>query len=199
MRISEVNVEALSKPQIGRLVMGDQPYCEEAGDVIFVFGGQTLDRVRQAAGLFHAGKAPRILLSGGTKFGQRHPAEAITMREEALHLGVPPEAILIETESNHTIENVLCSLVVLHRNVGLHRVRRLIAVTRPWHVRRSLLALRTYLPRWIEAVSCPVDLPGFDPDRWWDHPEAAWRVPREARKLVAYAREGFVADEEVAL
>ncbi|MBP2017684.1 uncharacterized SAM-binding protein YcdF (DUF218 family) [Symbiobacterium terraclitae] len=199
MRISEIDLEALSNRQLGRLVLGYQPYCGEAGDVIFVFGGRTLDRVQQAAGLYQAGKAPLLLLSGGTKFGRRDQAEAIAMQEEALRLGVPPEAILIETESNHTVENVLCSLVVLHRRVGLHRIRRLIAVTRPWHVRRSLLALRTYLPRWIEAVSCPVDLPGFDPDRWWDHPEAAWRVPREARKLVAYAREGFVADEEVAL
>lgn len=199
MRISEIDVEALSNRQLGRLVLGYQHYCGDAGDVIFVFGGQTLDRVRQAAGLYRAGKAPLLLLSGGTKFGRRSEAEAVSMREEALRLGVPPEAILIENESNHTVENVLCSLVVLHRRVGLHRIRRLVAVTRPWHVRRSLLALRTYLPRWIEAVSCPVALPGFRPGAWWEHPEAAWRVPREARKLVAYVREGLVADEEVAL
>ncbi|WP_374712343.1 YdcF family protein [Symbiobacterium terraclitae] len=197
MRIAEIDVEALSDDRLGRLVMGDRPYRSETGDVIFVFGGRNLDRVRKAAALYHAGKAPLLCLSGGTKFGQRNPAEAVTMREEALRLGVPPEAVLIETDSNHTVENVLCSLVVLHRRVGLHRIRRLIAVTVPWHVRRSLLAMRTYMPGWIEAVPCPAEVPGFDPARWREHPEAAWRIPREARKLVTYVREGLLADEEV--
>ncbi|MFO7273796.1 MAG: YdcF family protein [Bacillota bacterium] len=199
MRIAEIDLESLSSLQIARLVMGERYYRGETADVIFVFGGQSPERVRHAAKLFHAGKAPLLLLSGGTKFGQRHPPEAVAMREQALELGVPPEVILIETDSNHTVENVLCSLVVLHRKVGLHRIRRLIAVTVPWHMRRSLLALRTYLPRWIEPIPCPVSLPGFDPQRWWEHPEASWRVPREARKVVDYVREGFVADEEVHL
>ena len=199
MRISEIDLETLGNHQIAQLVMGVRPYRGETGDIIFVFGGVSMERVQQAAGLFHAGKAPLLFLSGGTKFGQRNRPEAVAMREQALALGVPPEAILIETESNHTIENVLCSLAPLHRQVGLHRIRRLIAVTVPWHMRRSLLALRTYMPRWIELVPCPVDLPWFDPDRWWEHREAGWRVPREARKLVTYVREGCLLDEDVDL
>ncbi len=199
MRISAINPESLTRRQLGRLVMGDAPGQAEPADLIFVFGGAALERVGHAAALFHQGKAPLLLLSGGTKFGQRNPPEAITLREEALRLGVPPEAILIETESNHTVENVLCSLVVLHRSVGLHRIRRALAVTMPWHMRRAMLALRTYMPRWIEPIACPADLPDFQPERWWEHPDAAWRVPREARKLVTYVREGFVTDEDAAL
>lgn len=199
MRISEINLGSLSRDQITRLVFGERPYQGESGACIFVFGGVVPDRTTKAVELYNAGKAPRILFSGGTKWGQRNPAEALVMRAQALGLGVPAEHILVECDSNHTVENVIASLLVLHREVGLHSIRRLIAVSAPYHMRRCTLALKTYMPRWVEIVWCSVDRAKCRADNWWETPEEAKRVIGEAHKVIEYTRERFIQDEDVVL
>jgi hypothetical protein len=199
LRISEINPELLNDEQITRLVFGNQPYQDQSGDCIFVFGGLVRDRTARAVALYMAGRAPRILFSGGTKWGQRNPAEALVMRDEALAMGVPPQDVLVECDSNHTVENVLASLLVLHRSVGLHTIRRLLAVSVPYHMRRCTLALKTYLPQWVEVIWCPVDRAECQVDNWWHTPEEAKRVVAEAHKVVSYVTAGIIQDDEVAL
>ncbi len=150
MLISTIGPDCLTREQITNLVFGGPPATSGVvtgvggmGDCIFVFGGSNIERVDRAVELYRAGKAPLILFTGGTKWGQRPVAEALEMREKALACGVPDQAILVEPESNHTKENVLASLLVLDRAIGLHRLRRLLVVSAPHHMRRCLLALRT--------------------------------------------------------
>lgn len=62
------------------------------------------DRMWHAARLYHAGKAPRLLLSGGTtRTGTGSEAEA--MRSFLLDLGVPDSAIALEAGSKDTSAN----------------------------------------------------------------------------------------------
>jgi uncharacterized SAM-binding protein YcdF (DUF218 family) len=59
-------------------------------------------RLDRGIGLFQAGAAPLLLLSGG---GAGPVAEAEIMRRMALARGVPATALLIEPRSRDTVEN----------------------------------------------------------------------------------------------
>ncbi|WP_159881938.1 YdcF family protein [Paenibacillus puerhi] len=108
MRISEINPDVLTPQQIAILLYPEEPKDSEVfGDCIMVFGGPGLDRAEKAIKLFKEGKAPYLLFSGGDKWGERDEIEAIRMKQLALDQGIPEEAIMIETFSNHTKENVL--------------------------------------------------------------------------------------------
>src|SRR3954447_10097575 len=90
-----------------RLFVDDGP---EPADLALVFGYVEPDgerqRARHAAALFHAGYAPRLLLSGGGSHPDRPGTEAGRMLRVVLDLGVPREAVLVEDRSQTTFENV---------------------------------------------------------------------------------------------
>src|SRR5207253_11386244 len=75
-------------------------------------------RVRYAAKLFQAGKAKRVLISGGNLFEQRRgiQGEAHYIQKFLAELGVPHEAILLESESRTTWENAVETKRVLERH-----------------------------------------------------------------------------------
>ncbi|UQZ85793.1 hypothetical protein SK3146_05082 [Paenibacillus konkukensis] len=198
MLISELHADRLSRDDLTRLLFADSPLKEERGECIFVFGsGGSLaeERVKKAVQLYHAGKASLILFSGGTRWGQRSVPESLIMREQAMQWGVPAEAILVEMESDHTKENVLASMLVLDRKLGLNRIGRLLVVSAPWHMRRCLLTLRTYMPGWIDYALCPDDRSCGQSYNWWLCPGEEKKVYREAEALIHYVREGHIADE----
>ena len=67
------------------------------------------DRIWQAARLYRAGAAPKIIVSGGSFVEQQGgPAttEAEAMRRFLLDLGVPNDAIVSEGKALNTIENI---------------------------------------------------------------------------------------------
>lgn len=65
------------------------------------------DRIWQAARLFHAGLAPRIIASGGLpRAPGASQSEAQAMQQMLVALGVPTAAIDLEARSENTIENI---------------------------------------------------------------------------------------------
>jgi uncharacterized SAM-binding protein YcdF (DUF218 family) len=129
-----------------------------AADAIVVFaggvgesgkaGGGYQERVRQAVNLYRAGYAPRLVFSSGYSFAF---AEAQVMRELAMNLGVPAEAIVLETEAGSTFENVVFSARILDREGA----RSALLVTSPYHARRAVLTWETNAPS-IALTSVPV-------------------------------------------
>lgn len=91
-----------------------------------------LERVFCAAGLFHAGIAPTLLVSGGDPsiFGAG-PREAVTLKRVAMDLGVPEPAIRLEDRSRTTYEN----LVETRRLLGPARIA---LVTSAAHLPRAV-------------------------------------------------------------
>ncbi|SFL57437.1 DUF218 domain-containing protein [Paenibacillus sp. 1_12] len=200
MLISQMNPEELTRDQITKVIFGDQKDADDGtlhGDCILVFGGSYTSRAVKAVELFKKGRAPRILFSGGDKFGQRNPPEAIVLRDEARRLGVPDESILIETQSNHTKENIMCSLTVLDRAIGLEKIKRLLLVSSPGHMRRCILMLKTFMPPWYQYVWCPDDRVNGQANNWWDDDEEAKRVKAELRKVINGVKGNYFVDDEV--
>lgn len=67
-----------------------------------------VDRLTHAAALWYDGVAPTVIVSGGSwPSTPPKPAEAVWMQQLLLQLGLPQEAILLETESTTTRENMI--------------------------------------------------------------------------------------------
>ena len=100
--------------------------------------GGAADRVWHAARLYHAGKAPLIVLSGGSDPDLFQSSEAEAMRLFLLDLGVPDSAMLLEERSRSTLENARFSLELIH-GIG---IRKILLVTSATHMDRALIAFK---------------------------------------------------------
>lgn len=110
--------------------------------------GGAADRVWLGAELIKAGVAPRALVTGGTlPWNAQTASESDAMLEFMRALGVPADAVVLESESRTTRENATFSAPLL---AGAARV---IVVTSAFHMERSLRTLKKVMPdiEWIGA------------------------------------------------
>ena len=109
------------------------------GDMVYPDLSDSADRIWHAARLYHAGKAPQIIVSGGNVWGSRkRPPKASAMRMLLDALGVPDDAIVVEASSRNTRQNALFTKK-LAAGRGIERV---LLVTSGWHLRRAEAAFR---------------------------------------------------------
>jgi len=97
------------------------------------------DRVWHAARLFHAGKAPLVIVSGGRM--PWHPddgPEAEAMLTFLSDLGVPAERVLLEGRSSNTRENA----VETRRLLEDREIDHVLLVTSALHMRRAEATFR---------------------------------------------------------
>lgn len=146
-------------------------------DAIVVMGAAQYDgvpspllrlRLEHALGLWRAGRAPLIAVTGGKQEGDRF-TEAAASRRWLTDNGVPASAILAEDRGASTWQSLTGLEPVLH---GAD-VRRVIAVSSSWHVERVVLSLREL---GFGASASPVRLQGF---AWFDEDEASGGTGRE--------------------
>jgi uncharacterized SAM-binding protein YcdF (DUF218 family) len=125
-------------------------------DAIVVLGAAAYDtrpspvfteRIRHGIDLYERGYAPTLVFTGGYGNGARF-SESQVARTFALRAGVPDEAILIETLSRTTRQNLSRSRDLLSER-GLQRV---IVVSDPLHMARALRLCREL---GIDALGSP--------------------------------------------
>jgi len=87
------------------------------------------DRVATAADLYHAGKVEVLLMSGDNRFIEYN--EPAVMREVALSLGVPDEAIVLDYAGRRTYDTC-------YRARDIFQVNEVILVTQAFHLPRAL-------------------------------------------------------------
>lgn len=141
--------------------------CPRA-DVIVVLGGITypalpplvmpdvgpaFDRLLHGLRLLRAGRAPRVILSGG---GIRYlqgseVSEAQRLRDLALEYGADSDALILEERSRNTYENALFSGELM-RERGWERA---LLVTSAAHMPRSVGAFRT---QGVAVIPAPADV-----------------------------------------
>lgn len=159
------------------------------------------------AELFHRGVFPLIVFSGAnapTTVGRFPRGEAVHYREIALELGVPDEAILLETRAVNTGQNIAFTRDLLARR-GV-AARSAVLVSRPYQQRRAYatagkawpeldvvcasrpLPLDEYV-RDIGEVKRVVDMLVGDTQRIMEYPRLGYAIPQEVPDAV---REAFV-------
>jgi uncharacterized SAM-binding protein YcdF (DUF218 family)/glycosyltransferase involved in cell wall biosynthesis len=111
-------------------------------------GGGYQERVKQAVDLYRNGYAPRMIFSTGFVFAF---PEGEVMRTVAIENGVPPDAIILETQARNTYENVARS-----RQIMVERGwKSALLVSSPYHMRRAMLTWRKVAPE-VDAIPSPV-------------------------------------------
>jgi SanA protein len=87
------------------------------------------DRVQAAAGLYRAGKVEKLLMSGDNRFIDYN--EPAVMREVALSLGVPEQAIVLDYAGRSTYDTC-------YRARAIFQLDQTILVTQAFHLPRAI-------------------------------------------------------------
>lgn len=146
---------------IGHLLAVQDPLRK--ADAIVAISGDTGPRVVAAVDLWKKGYAKVLVFSGGSLDPSSAPSAEL-MKRQAMRLGVPAGAILVEPEAATTLENAR-NVALLMRDAGM---RSAILVTSPYHQRRASLHFGRELSRFgITFINRPAADPEWDPDRWW--------------------------------
>jgi len=109
---------------------------------------QHADRLVHAVALYKAGKAPVIVLTGGS-FEDARP-EAQQMQDVLAVMGVPAQHLMLENKSRNTHDNAANTAQLLKAN-GMHRI---LLVTSAYHMRRSQAL---FAAQGLEVVPAPTD------------------------------------------
>jgi len=122
--------------------VGDRDQAAPA-DAIIVLGAAAYDakpspvfeeRIRHGLDLYRQGYAPKLIFTGGFGGARARFSESQVARRYALKQKIPAEAILIETKSRTTRQNLVEAKVLMKQN-DLHKV---IVVSDPLHMARAL-------------------------------------------------------------
>ena len=126
-------------------------------DAIIVLGAAAYDakpspvfeeRIRHGIDLYQRGLAGRLIFTGGYGGAKARFSEAQVARRYALRHDVPDSAILIESRSRTTLENLIETRALMQA----HDLHRVIIVSDPLHMARALRAARRL---GIDAVGSP--------------------------------------------
>lgn len=129
-----------------------------------------LRRVMLAAQLWHSGRAPIVLFTGGVPTGMSCSVAAM-MADLGERLGIPRERIRLETASRSTHQNATLSAPQLRKD----SVNRVLIVTDRLHMRRAIGAFSQFGFS-IEHVSVPV---------YEGHPDNVSMLTAGAREALA--------------
>lgn len=161
------------------LIVRDE--IEPAAAIVVLGGDDNGERVNEAVQLYWNGYADKLLMSGGPLAWKLTSAE--WMKRQALIMGVPARAVILEDRSESTLENALYSLAILKR-LG---VRSVILVTSPNHSRRAKNVFqKVFSKENIKVMSYPAQKSDFRLSGWWTRHEDTQLVVWEYVSLVYY-------------
>ncbi|MCH5339911.1 MAG: YdcF family protein [Acetatifactor sp.] len=201
MWVSEITTENLTNEMIDRLLFNE---IEDDGtnvDCIIVLGSIKAYKYRipVAAKAYLSGRSKKVMLCGGSirEFSEGPMSEAEHMRYYMLKLGVPQDSIILENNSQNTIENILYALVELQRFMWLNNVSKILLVTTAYHMRRSLHIARYLFPSHIEIHACPADDMKTRRDTWMSTDVGIKRARDEVFNIVNCIKNGVFPDFEI--
>ncbi|MDQ7793043.1 MAG: YdcF family protein [bacterium] len=178
--------EGMSLPEVTQhLFLRDDP---ARADLIFVFGGSNPERAERAAELYRQGFAPRILVTGGGRLGAGC-TEAEALKDVLLAREIPETAILAETSSANTLENVLLGRAALAEAGWLEGLSSALLVSAPYHMRRASQVFKRHFAD-VAARCCPDRRTDLTADNWSLSAQGRQRVLRELEKVRTYVYRG---------
>ena len=153
-------------------------------DAIVVIGGDHKpQRVERAVELYRQAYAQVVIISAGTIVleGDELVPEAEVMRRQALALGLPEEAMILETNSFSTFENAYYSKQICQE----HGLDSILLVTSAYHSRRARRIFRDTLEPDISVSVQPASQDCCE-ICWWLHPDQVYVVLYEYKNWIQY-------------
>lgn len=112
---------------------------------------------------------------------------ACYIREKAILMGIPSEALLLEEKSLHTRENAECVLTLLKK----HNFHRVILVTSPFHQLRTFLTFaKVFQPHNINIINYYADTGEWHVATWFFSAEHRRLVKSEMERIRLYRKKG---------
>lgn len=122
------------------------------------------DRLDVAIDLYHAGVAPKMIMSGDN--GSENYNEVLAMKNYAIAQGVPSEDIFCDHAGFSTYES-------MYRAQSIFGVDRMVVVTQTYHLYRALYAAQGL---GIDAVGVNSDVRAYQNQRFFDMREIPART-----------------------
>jgi uncharacterized SAM-binding protein YcdF (DUF218 family) len=167
-------------------------------DVCVGLGSHDLGVATYAAELFHRGLFPHIVFTGAnapTTIEKFPRGEAVHYQEHAISLGVPPEAISVETEATNTSQNLTNSRAVLAA-AGITPASVLL-ISRPYQQRRAYATCRKVWPEVdVRCGSRPLPLDAYV-DSIGDVDRVITMLVGDTQRITVYAERGFAIDQDI--
>jgi hypothetical protein len=165
-------------------------------DLIFIFGHVDPKVAEHASELFHAGKAGKILISGGIGSLKRQPGgfptEADYYEDILINNGVPKENIFKESTATNALENV---------THGMERIESLdlksdnmILVSMPVLSKRAVLTFKKHFP---DANIVPSTFEVSDDEIAGGLSTKISRVVAEIDRLIEYGEKGDIEKTDI--
>lgn len=167
-------------------------------DVGIGLGSHDLGVAIHTAELYHHGTFPRIVFTGAnapTTINRFPRGEAVHYREHAITLGVPADAISIDTEATNTAENLINSRQVL-ADAGIHP-NSVMLISRPYQQRRAYATCRKVWPD-VQVVCTSRPLPLNDYlASIGDLNRVINMLVGDTQRITVYAEKGFAIPQNV--
>lgn len=151
-------------------------------DVIVVLGGGGSERIRHGIKLYQSGYGAWTIMTG---MQHRLPGVTTTWarfaKQEAVSLGVPEDAIMLEEKATDTDENAeYVKDLMVDKNL-----KSAIIVSSPYHMRRARMIFREVFEDQedLSLQFSSVEDSNFEVQGWWRRRRDLSRVIREYRKL----------------
>jgi len=161
-------------------------------------GSHDLGVATAAVDLYRAGLFPVVVFSGGNSptTRARFPrGEAVHYREHALGLGVPDEAILVESKAGNTGQNITFSRELLSE-AGVE-VESLLLISKPYMERRSYATCRKLWPEAdVVCASEPLELDDYIKSIG-DEKLVVDMLVGDLQRVIEYPKRGFAVEQEV--
>jgi len=154
-------------------------------DVIVILGGGGPERVRHGVKLYQSGYGTRIIATG---MEQKLPGLTTTWpqlaRQEAVSLGVPEDAIILEERPTSTYEDAK----YVKQDMLDGGLRSAIVVSSPPHMRRARMTFRKVFSdqKDISLQFSPAEDSDFQVHKWWTREKELISIVNEYCKLVLY-------------
>lgn len=173
--------------------MGGYLYSKDElkpADVIVILGGEENERVEYGTRLFKEGWArkDKIILSGGPLVWKH--SWASLMKEYAIHLGIPKDAIMLEDRSRSIEENASFTKTIMK----MHGYKSCIVITSPYQSKRAAKNFQEIMGSEIKIIIAPADNSWFKFDQWWKRKRDRFAVFNEYSQLIWLW--GFYLEEE---
>lgn len=204
MKLSQIDVEQipnLSVEQKTAIVYGG--FTDDGGEMdgAILLGSRPThmtDRAKAGVKLYGEDRIKYFVPCGGVAWdvdGQQL-TEAEFMAKVLMEGGVPEDMIVLDNESRTTKENMMCSTLQLSRKLGLPNMRRVLIVTSPSHVRRSVALAKLLMPRHTQIFGYPAASDFDGPDKWMKEDFMVERLEREIVLLRSCITGGLMDDIE---
>lgn len=155
--------------------------CQPADAIVAISGGDTAARADEAIRLYKNGWAEKLIFSGAAQ-DKSGPSNAEVMKTAALTAGVPPNAIIIETEGETTRQNAEKTQNIFEEN----QISTVILVTSAYHQRRAGLEFEKNSAGMVNVRNHPVPQDNQWSGLWWLTPVGWYLAVSETIKVLLF-------------